>query len=103
MDTQTHAGAHSSAWARAVAMVERRQAELEERRRELQEGAKKAERDRAFSRIWGRSRSVSQGVAADQAAHDLRINPRKTAPDLIRGWHPLSETTAERFRVTRPP
>jgi hypothetical protein len=53
MDTQTHAGAHSSAWARAVAMVERRQAELEERRAELQERAKKAERDRAFSRIWG--------------------------------------------------
>jgi hypothetical protein len=34
-------------------MVERRQAELEERQAELRERAKKAERDRAFSRIWG--------------------------------------------------
>jgi len=53
MDSQTHAGGHSTAWARAVAMVQRRQAELEERQAELQERAKKAERDRAFSRIWG--------------------------------------------------
>jgi hypothetical protein len=53
MDSQTHAGVHSGAWARAVAMVQRRQAELEKRRAELQERAKRAERDLAFARIWG--------------------------------------------------
>jgi hypothetical protein len=34
-------------------MVQRRQAELEERQAEVAERAKRAERDLAFARIWG--------------------------------------------------
>jgi hypothetical protein len=57
--------AAASAWARAVAMVQRKQAELQQRQAEFHERAKKAERDLAFSRIWGNSvprRRPSLGV-----------------------------------------
>ena len=53
MDSQAYAGVHSSAWARAIAMVQRKQAELQARQVELAERANDAERDLAFSRIWG--------------------------------------------------
>jgi hypothetical protein len=43
----------SVTWAMAVAKVRKKQAELQERQADLRERAKKAERDRAFSRIWG--------------------------------------------------
>jgi hypothetical protein len=56
MDIQPdHERTASVAWALAVAKVRKKQAELQERQAELQERAKKAERDRAFSRIWGDS------------------------------------------------
>jgi hypothetical protein len=54
MDIQPdHEPIGSAAWARAVAMVRSKQAELQERQAKLRERSKKAERDRAFSRIWG--------------------------------------------------
>jgi hypothetical protein len=54
MDIQPdHERTASIAWAIAVAKVRKKQAELQERQVELREQAKKAERDRAFCRIWG--------------------------------------------------
>lgn len=46
MDIQDHDHPASTAWARAVAMVRSKQAELVER-------ARNAERETAFARIWG--------------------------------------------------
>ena len=64
MNGQAQAGVHCSAWKRAVAMVERKLGELQERQAELQQVAEQAERDLAFARIWGDPVPVRRGSSS---------------------------------------